>query len=87
MTDGNEDCECIGVGRRSGSIDAGGDVDVEGGLGGDEVLFEDGVEGFTVGGGEEDVVGCEGGCAAIKCPVKGYAAAGGGAAGVGCSGG
>ena len=76
VTDGNEDDHRVATLGRGRRIGARGDVDVEAGLLGDEVFFEDAVEAGGVVFCEEDVVGCEFGELAVEGPVEGYAGAG-----------
>lgn len=70
VADWHEDDEGVFAFWGGAGVDAGGDVDVEAGLIGDEVFFEDGVEGLFVFVGEEDVVRREFGNFAVQGPVK-----------------
>ena len=64
--DDNGVSACWGRGR----VDARGDVDVKGGLGGDQLLFENVVKGLAVVVCEENVVSCELGNFAVERPVE-----------------
>lgn len=76
MAHGDEDDDGVAAFWGGGGVNARGDVDVEAGLLGDEVFFEDAVEAGGVVFCEEDVVGCEFGELAVESPVEGYAGAG-----------
>ena len=73
MATREEDDEGVFPCRSSGGVEAGGDVDVEGGVCGKGVGFEDLIKRFAVFFGEEDVVCFELGDGGVEGPVKGEA--------------